>query len=73
VIDARADDEAERVEPRVLDEQELVDREVGGEQATLILRQALAPMLGEAFAAGGVISGGRNGLLPSRVEGLAIR
>ena len=46
VVDRRAHDEAERVEPGFLDEQELVDREVGGEEAVLQLLQAMGGVLG---------------------------
>ena len=40
VVDRRAHHEAEGMEPDLLDQQELVDREVGGEQAVLELLRA---------------------------------
>src|SRR5665213_2340590 len=42
VVDRRAHHEAEGVEAHLLDEEELVDREVGGEQPVLELLQAVA-------------------------------
>ena len=49
VVDRAADDEAERVEACLLDEQELVHRQVGGEEAAAHLGEALAPVLGHSF------------------------
>src|SRR4051794_9576718 len=55
VVDRRADDQAQRVEAGVLDEQELVDRQVGGEEAALVLLQARPSDVGDALQGGGVV------------------
>src|SRR4029077_17130164 len=52
VVDRAADHEPQRVEACLLDEQELVDGEVGGEEAALHLSQALAAVLGNALGRG---------------------
>ena len=49
VVDRAADHEPDRVEPGLLDEVELVHRQVRGEQPPLQLREALAPVLGNSF------------------------
>ena len=60
VVDRAPDDQPERVEPRLLHEQELAHREVGGEEAGLVLGQAAARVLGDALERGGVVAhGGR--------------
>ena len=56
VVDRAADDQPERVEAGLLDEQELVDRQVGGEEAAAHLRQPLAAVLGDAFGRGRVVA-----------------
>ena len=47
VVDRRAHHEAERVEAGLLDQQELVHREVGGEQAVLQLLEPVRRVLGQ--------------------------
>ncbi len=56
VVDRAADDEAERVEAGLLDEQELVHREIGGEEAALHLGEALPAVLGHSFGRGRVVA-----------------
>jgi len=48
VVDRGADHQPDRVKAGLLDQQELVDRQVGGEQSRLVLLQANAPGLGDA-------------------------
>ena len=59
VVDRRADDEPERVEARLLDEQELGHGEVGGEEPALVLLQPAAPRLWHAFQGGRVVAAHR--------------
>ena len=44
VVDRAADDEAERLEPGLLDEQELVDREIAREEASAGLAHPTQPL-----------------------------
>ncbi len=55
VVDRAADDEPQRLKAGLADEQELVDRQVAGEQAGAVLLQAGRARLGHALGAGGVI------------------
>ncbi len=56
VVDRRADDETERLEAGGPDEQELVDRQVAGEEGAIAHPlQALATVLGHAGGRGGVV------------------
>ena len=68
MIDARADAQPDRLEPRLAHQQELVDREIGGEDA---VGMALAAQAGEALQRVlGDVGGGGVGhqMLPSCSE-----
>ena len=58
VVDRAADHQPERLKAGLADEQELVDRQVAGEQARAVLLQARAARLGHALGAAGVIGHG---------------
>src|SRR6202035_660151 len=49
VVDRAADDKAQRLEAGLLDEEELVHRQVGGEKPGAVLLRARAPRLGHAL------------------------
>ena len=56
VVDRAADHEAERLESRGLDEEELVDREIAGEEAPLAHpREAFPSVLGDTGGRGRVV------------------
>src|ERR671920_594904 len=59
VVDRRADDHPQRLEPRLLHQQKLVDGQVRGEEPAAELLDALAAMRRHALHRTGVIRGRR--------------
>src|SRR3954447_14878462 len=70
VVDRAADDEPERVEARLLDEEELVHRQVAREEPAAQLLDALAAMLGDPFHRARVVAAWRGLAAAGRHRGL---